>query len=108
MRAATAADAAAAGDIVVVTIPLLALREVPVDPLCGKVVIDTNTYYPQRDGHIAALDDGSPRPALRGLALPAGHPAYARLYLVPGSSFPGHGGQVTAEALEKALDTAAR
>jgi 8-hydroxy-5-deazaflavin:NADPH oxidoreductase len=58
-RAATAADAAAAGDIVVVTIPLKAYREVPVAPLVGKVVIDTNNYYPQRDGHIAELDDGS-------------------------------------------------
>jgi predicted dinucleotide-binding enzyme len=25
----------------------------------GKVVIDTNNYYPQRDGHIPELDDGS-------------------------------------------------
>ena len=58
-RAATAADAAAAGDIVVVTVPLRAYRDVPVEPLRGKVVIDTNNYYPQRDGHIAELDDES-------------------------------------------------
>src|SRR3954449_3040914 len=58
-RAATAAEAAAAGDIVVVTIPLKNYREVPVEPLRGKVVIDTNNYYPQRDGHIAELDDES-------------------------------------------------
>jgi predicted dinucleotide-binding enzyme len=58
-RAATAAEAAEAGEIVVVTIPLKAYREVPVEPLRGKVVIDTNNYYPQRDGHIAELDDGS-------------------------------------------------
>ena len=58
-RAATAAEAAAAGDIVVVTIPLKAYRGVPVEPLRGKVVIDTNNYYPQRDGHIAELDDES-------------------------------------------------
>ncbi|TFV89531.1 NADPH-dependent F420 reductase [Blastococcus sp. CT_GayMR16] len=58
-RAATPADAAAAGDIVVVTIPLKAYREVPVEPLRGTVVIDTNNYYSQRDGHIAELDDGS-------------------------------------------------
>lgn len=57
--AATAPEAAAAGDIVVVTVPLSAYREVPVDPLRGKVVIDTNNYYPQRDGHIAELDDES-------------------------------------------------
>ncbi len=58
-RAATAAEAGAAGDIVVVTVPLKAYRDVPVEPLRGKVVIDTNNYYPQRDGHIAELDDES-------------------------------------------------
>ena len=41
------------------TIPLKAYRDVPVDELAGKVVIDTMNYYPQRDGQIAALDDGS-------------------------------------------------
>jgi len=51
--------AAADGDIVVVTVPLRAYREVPVDPLQGKVVIDTNNYYPDRDGHIHELDDES-------------------------------------------------
>ena len=55
-RAATPAEAAAAGDIVVVTVPLKAYREVPVEPLRGKVVIDTNNYYPQRDGQIPELD----------------------------------------------------
>ncbi|WIM94213.1 NADPH-dependent F420 reductase [Actinoplanes oblitus] len=55
-RAATAAEAAAAGDIVVVTVPLKAYPDVPVEPLAGKVVIDTNNYYPERDGQIAALD----------------------------------------------------
>lgn len=58
-RAATAAEAAATGDIVVVTVPLRAYRDVPVEPLRGKVVIDTNNYYPERDGHIAELDDES-------------------------------------------------
>lgn len=56
-RAASPAEAAKAGDIVVVTIPLKAYRSVPIEPLAGKVVIDTNNYYPQRDGHIAALDN---------------------------------------------------
>jgi hypothetical protein len=58
-RAATAAEAAAAGDLVVVSIPFRAYREVPVEPLAGKVVMDTNNYYAQRDGHFAELDDGS-------------------------------------------------
>jgi hypothetical protein len=55
-RAATALEAAKAGDIVVVTIPLKNIKSVPLEPLVGKIVIDTNNYYPQRDGHIAELD----------------------------------------------------
>jgi predicted dinucleotide-binding enzyme len=58
-RAATVIDAARAGDIVVVTIPLKHYRTVPVEPLAGKVVIDTMNYYPRRDGHIAELDSES-------------------------------------------------
>jgi len=58
-RAASVEDAARAGDIVVVTIPLKNIGSVPVAPLAGKIVIDTNNYYPQRDGHIAELDDES-------------------------------------------------
>src|SRR5688572_24368571 len=58
-RAATAVDAAKAGDIVVVTVPLKNYRQVPVAPLAGKIVIDTNNYYPQRDGHIPELDNES-------------------------------------------------
>jgi len=56
-RAGTPVDAAKAGDIVVVTVPLKSYRQVPVDPLAGKIVIDTNNYYPQRDGHIPELDN---------------------------------------------------
>jgi predicted dinucleotide-binding enzyme len=55
-RAATPVEAAEAGDFVVVSIPLKAIDTVPVAPLAGKLVIDTNNYYPQRDGQIAALD----------------------------------------------------
>jgi len=58
-RAATPSAAAAAGDIVVVTIPLKAVNTVPAEPLNGKIVVDTNNYYPQRDGHIAELDNES-------------------------------------------------
>ena len=58
-RAGTAEDAAKAGEIVVVSIPLKNIGAVPAAPLAGKVVIDTNNYYPQRDGHIKALDDES-------------------------------------------------
>ena len=56
-RAATPKEAGQLADIVVVTIPLKNLGDVPVAPLAGKVVIDTLNYYPQRDGHIADLDN---------------------------------------------------
>jgi hypothetical protein len=58
-RAATAIDAAKAGDIVVVSVPLRAYKSVPAEPLAGKIVIDTNNYYPQRDGHVPELDNES-------------------------------------------------
>jgi predicted dinucleotide-binding enzyme len=58
-RAATPIEAAESGDIVVVTIPLKNYDTVPVEPLAGKIVIDTNNYYPQRDGHIPELDNES-------------------------------------------------
>lgn len=52
----TIEEAIAFGDIVVVAIPLAAYASVPVAPLAGKIVLDANNYYPQRDGHIDALD----------------------------------------------------
>jgi 8-hydroxy-5-deazaflavin:NADPH oxidoreductase len=55
-RAATATEAAATADLVVVAVPLRAISTVPVSPLAGKTVIDTNNYYPARDGHVAELD----------------------------------------------------
>lgn len=57
--AATATDAAVAGDFVVVTIPLKNYKAVPVEPLAGKIVIDTNNYYWERDGRFPELDEGS-------------------------------------------------
>lgn len=57
VRAATTEEAGAAGDLVVVTVPLKNVDEVPAAPLAGKIVIDTCNYYPQRDGRIAELDD---------------------------------------------------
>jgi predicted dinucleotide-binding enzyme len=58
-RAATAAEAAVAGDLLVVSIPIKGYPQVPVEPLAGKVVMDTGNYYPERDGHFAELDDDS-------------------------------------------------
>lgn len=55
-RAATAVEAATAGDIVLVAIPLKNIGDLPSGPLAGKVVLDANNYYPDRDGRIARLD----------------------------------------------------
>jgi 8-hydroxy-5-deazaflavin:NADPH oxidoreductase len=57
--AATCAQAAEAGDLVVVSIPVRAVGDVPAKPLAGKPVLDTGNYYPQRDGQIEVLDNGA-------------------------------------------------
>lgn len=57
-RAATAAEAGAAADFAVVTIPLKNYKALPAEALAGKVVIDTINYYFERDGHIPELDAG--------------------------------------------------
>ena len=57
--AGTVAQAAQSGDVVVVTIPLKEYATVPSDLLDGRIVVDTNNYYPGRDGHFAELDDAS-------------------------------------------------
>jgi 8-hydroxy-5-deazaflavin:NADPH oxidoreductase len=57
--AGTAEQAAEAGDLVVVSVPVKAFGEIPVKPLAGKPVLDTGNYYPQRDGHLEELDLGA-------------------------------------------------
>ena len=55
-EAMTAADAAAFGEVAVVSVPFGLFRELPTAGLRGKVVVDTNNYYPQRDGTFEELD----------------------------------------------------
>jgi len=57
--AATAGQAAGAGDLVVVSVPVKAFAEIPAKPLAGKPVLDTGNYYPQRDGQVEELDTGA-------------------------------------------------
>jgi NAD(P)-dependent dehydrogenase (short-subunit alcohol dehydrogenase family) len=57
-KAATVEEAARFGDVVMVSIPLGRYRELPADAFEGKIVIDTNNYYPERDGQMAGLDSG--------------------------------------------------
>jgi len=60
--AGTPAEAAAFGDVVMVTIPLVALRDLADDvPLAGKVVLDTSNAYERRDGATALEATKHPR-----------------------------------------------
>ncbi|MET7365832.1 NAD(P)-binding domain-containing protein [Streptomyces sp. NPDC005566] len=62
--AVTAAQAARDAQIVVVTVPLGRVPDLPAGLIDGAApgaaVIDTGNYYPQRDGRIAAIEDGLP------------------------------------------------
>ena len=61
-KAVTARDAARAGEVVIVTIPEGKISTLPKDLFAGVpddvVVVDTGNYSPQRDGRIAAIEDG--------------------------------------------------
>ena len=55
--AGTVSEVAAQADLVLVSIPLNKIDSLPVEQLRGKVVIDANNYYPDRDGRIPALEE---------------------------------------------------
>ena len=63
-RGAATIEAAAVGDIVVVTIPIRAYRQVPAELLRGKVVIDTLNYDPARQGSVPEIDAAETPPHL--------------------------------------------
>lgn len=60
----TVEEAARAGDVVVVTIPEKSIPRLPAGLFDGVpddvVVVDTGNYYPQRDGRIDAIEEGTP------------------------------------------------
>lgn len=56
-QAASVEEAAQFGDIVLVSIPFGKYETLPAEDLAGKIVIDSNNYYPERDGKFAELDD---------------------------------------------------
>jgi 8-hydroxy-5-deazaflavin:NADPH oxidoreductase len=108
-RAATPAEAAAAGDLVVVSIPVRANESVPVEPLAGKPVMDTGNYYPQRDGHIAALDsDSTTSPELLQRHLPTAHlvKVFNNIFFKHLASLPRPAGAADRSALPIAGDNA--
>lgn len=53
----TVEQACAFGELVVLAIPFGHVHALPQSLFSGKVVIDANNYYPDRDGHIEALDE---------------------------------------------------
>jgi hypothetical protein len=63
-HAASVTEAASAGDLVVVTIPIRAYRQIPVAPLHGRVVIDTLNYDPARQGTVPEIEAGDIPPHL--------------------------------------------
>ena len=56
--AATVEQARDFGDVVFISIPLGKYTDLPVEGWEDKIVIDSNNYYPERDGDIAPLDSG--------------------------------------------------
>lgn len=56
--AVSVADAISFGDVVFVSIPFGNYAELPVNGWDGRIVIDSNNYYPERDGIFAELDSG--------------------------------------------------
>ncbi len=55
-QAKAATDVPSVSDVVVLTVPLTAAFELAPHFLDDRIVIDTNNYYPDRDGNIAVLD----------------------------------------------------
>jgi predicted dinucleotide-binding enzyme len=72
-RAATAAGAAEAGDLVVVSVPLKAYRDLPARELAGKVVLSANNHDLARDGVFPKLDGSRTTAELEQEQLPGAH-----------------------------------
>ena len=56
-QAASIEDAVKFGEIVFISIPFGKYKTLPADAFDGKIVIDSNNYYPDRDGSFAELDE---------------------------------------------------
>ncbi|MCC3705365.1 NADPH-dependent F420 reductase [Rouxiella badensis] len=56
-KAGLAKEAAEFADVVLLAIPFKYYEQIPAEWLVGKVLIDANNYYPERDGQIALLDN---------------------------------------------------
>ena len=56
-QAVSVEDAIKFGEIIFVSIPLGKYKELPANGFEGKIVIDSNNYYPGRDGNFPELDE---------------------------------------------------
>lgn len=56
-KAVTVEEAADFGEIVFVSIPFGKYKDLPADKFEGKIVIDSNNYYPDRDGQFEEIDN---------------------------------------------------
>jgi 8-hydroxy-5-deazaflavin:NADPH oxidoreductase len=56
LQPASIEDAIRFGDVALVAVPLHAIDALPAASFAGKIVVDANNYYPNRDGHIPELD----------------------------------------------------
>lgn len=55
-EAGTAQEAATAGELVLIAVPLSQLAALPAAALADRIVLDADNYYPERDGVFAELD----------------------------------------------------
>lgn len=56
LRPGSVDQAATFADVVLVAIPFGSFDQLPAGPFSGKIVVDADNYYPDRDGHVPALD----------------------------------------------------
>ncbi|MFU8853778.1 NADPH-dependent F420 reductase [Micromonospora sp. SL1-18] len=57
--AGTLEEAVQGAELVVIAVPLKAVPDLPAAPFDGKLVVDADNYYPERDGDIPDLLDRS-------------------------------------------------
>jgi predicted dinucleotide-binding enzyme len=57
-KAVSVEGAAKFGEVVLISIPFGRFNQLPADAFNSKIVIDSNNYYPQRDGTFTDLEKG--------------------------------------------------
>ncbi|MCU1498165.1 MAG: oxidoreductase coenzyme F420-dependent [Acidimicrobiales bacterium] len=72
---ATVEEAAESADVIVLALPFERHRELPAGAFAGKVVVDASDYFPDREGQVPELEEGT----LTSTELLAHHLAGARV-----------------------------